>query len=95
MWKDVTSYSQNGDRTPKSWQLNLGDFRVTITCGHLYYPGEWVAHCDPFFREKKLDVEAVDQAKAKAISMVRERLERAVAALPQPAAAPLARPFNR
>lgn len=46
MWKDTTSYSQ-GDKERKqtTYTTESGRIRITITCAHIYYPGQWVMHC--------------------------------------------------
>ena len=87
-WKDSTSYSRGGDRTPMTWTLSANDFRITVTCGHIYYRGIWIAHCDPFFREYELGVKTKEAAQYKAIQMVRERLEKSLAALSPAVQAP-------
>lgn len=81
IWKDTTSYAQGKERIPTTWTLKLGDFNITVTCNHIYHKGNWIAHCDPFFRERELGVETKEEAQTKAVQMVRERLERALAAL--------------
>lgn len=81
-WKDVTGYSQGDkDRAPTSWSAYAGHFKISVTCSHVYYPGTWVAHAEPFFREFKLGVDSADAAKAKAVALVKEQLEAALLAL--------------
>ena len=80
-WKDTTGYSRNGDRIPTTWSLDAGDIRITVTCNHIYYKGEWIVRCEPFFEHKKLFVKTKEEAQTKAIAMVRVRLESALTAL--------------
>lgn len=80
-WKDATSYSRDRERVPTSWALDLGELRISITSGHLYYPGKWVMHCEPWFNTKELSVETKEEAQAKALAMVRQKVEKLTAAL--------------
>lgn len=83
-WKDCTGYSQGDrDRIPTSWQIIVGPLRVTVTCGHIYYKGKWIMHCDPFFREKPLgdDINGARDAQNRALAMVRSKLQEAQTAI--------------
>lgn len=46
-WKDATSYRQGerGKIEPRSWKMCIGEWRIWISCGHVYYPGEWIVTC--------------------------------------------------
>lgn len=48
-WKDTTSYSRDKARIPTTWSVNVAGIRITVTSSHLYYPGQWVVHCSPWF----------------------------------------------
>lgn len=81
-WKDTTSYSRDKERIPTTWSLDLGEgLHVTVTCGHIYFKGEWIAHCEPFFSKHQLHVDSKEQAQSKALKMVRQRLDRVMSAL--------------
>lgn len=41
-WKDVTSYSRGGDRTPRCWQMPDVPASFVVVYGHKYYPDKWV-----------------------------------------------------
>jgi hypothetical protein len=55
--------------------------QVTVTCGHIYYKGEWIARCEPFFNIRQLYVKTKEQAQSEALILVREKLQRINAAL--------------
>ena len=46
-WKDATSYSQGqyGRIDPTAWECVIEGIRIWVSCGHRYYPGEWVVTC--------------------------------------------------
>lgn len=46
-WTDATSYSQGqrGRVSPNSWECRIGDIRIWISTGHIYYPSQWVIRC--------------------------------------------------
>lgn len=48
-WKDTTSYQRDEPipRVPRAWSAKAGVFRIVITKGHIYHPGEWVMHVFP------------------------------------------------
>lgn len=88
-WKDVTSYSQ-GQREkiePTAWECRIEGIRIWVSCGHIYYPGQWIMNCDALDIDKKhlaatgeIPVSAV-LAKALRIAGItaRERSERLAA----------------
>ncbi len=84
-WKDTTGYSRGDtERVPTTWSLDTGDIRITVTCGHLYYKGSWVMHCDPWFNTYPLkiaDTATAIEAQRKALSLVRQRITTLVEAL--------------
>ena len=81
-WKDVTGYSQSDkERVPTSWSTSAGSIKISVTCSHIYYKGVWIAHAEPFFRERTLGVDSAGAAKAKAVALVKEQLEIALSAL--------------
>lgn len=84
-WKDISSFSQ-GDkqRIPYAWECQPhADLRITITRGHIDYPGKWVMHCYPWFTCRELKADPADLASAQAIAMelVRDRVAAISAAL--------------
>ncbi len=88
-WVDSTSYSQKepyGERKPRSWTLKLTrDIRVSVISEHIYYKGQWIVYCPPWFEQKTLDMPSdkftAEQAQAKAIELVRAEVEKINAAL--------------
>lgn len=78
MWKDVTNYrrGERGEKEPTGWATQSGNVSITITCGHIYYPGEWIMHC------RAIGVDtlplrpcgSVEEAKKKAIDIVKVTL---------------------
>jgi uncharacterized OB-fold protein len=82
MWKDITTYRQGQkERVPTSWEYSNGIIRISITCGHIYFPsGEWVMHC-PAIRmntyETKLPKETeLHIVQETAIRIVKDRLKK-------------------
>jgi|688.fasta_scaffold888678_2 hypothetical protein len=46
VWKDTTSYSRDSkEKIPTGFSTNVGECRITITCGHRDYKPSWVFHC--------------------------------------------------
>lgn len=83
-WKDTTSYSQNGDRAPKTWSMSAGDLTITVTSDHIAYRGTdtWVMHCRPWFDTRELKgVKAAEQAQEAALALVRSKIIETLAAL--------------
>jgi hypothetical protein len=54
-WKDATSYSQGqrGTINPTAWECSFAGVRIWVSCGHIYYPGEWVMNCDALDLDKR------------------------------------------
>lgn len=54
-WKDATSYSQGerGKIAPRAWESRIEGIRIRVTCGHIYYPGEWIMTNDDLGFDKK------------------------------------------
>lgn len=84
-WKDVTTYSrgERGVKEPTAFELDMGGgFRIWISCGHLYYPGEWVMKCHALGQTepKKLRaqnfVEGAREAKSVAASMANAKAQK-------------------
>ena len=47
IWADVTSYSQGerGKKPQTAFQSIVSGTLVWVSCGHRYYPNEWVFNC--------------------------------------------------
>ena len=77
-WTDTTSYSQGqrGKKTPTCWSWQSERLRITVTCGHIYVPGQWVMHCYPLGIDtlKLIDVVTKEHAQQKAIHIVKGHL---------------------
>ena len=83
-WTDTTSYSQGerGKKKPTSWSWYSKQLRITVMCGHVYAPGQWVMNCYPLGIDTfKLNVKTKEQAQQKAIRIVKSRLIEMVAEL--------------
>lgn len=74
-WQDVTSYSQNDTaREPRSWEFGAGAVRVIVTRQH-GIPGVWFLRCDGVgFACHTLTQAKIDDAKAEALGLVKNRL---------------------
>ena len=81
-WKDVTSFSRGAtDRTPRSWQIDLGKVRVVVT-RHIHYgPDVWLMRCDTFKIDKELVSKDIGFAKQEALDIVKGFLVIALEAL--------------
>jgi hypothetical protein len=78
-WEDVTSYSRDerGRIAPQSWEARFGDIRLCVT-RHRDYRG-WVMQCYGIcrsFRMHSLGIEDVEDAKAEAVTLLKEWLTR-------------------
>lgn len=75
MWKDTTSYSRGKERIPTIWTIKLGKLKLSVMNSHIYYPGEWVMTCEPFFITKELNVSTKEEAQAKALELIKEEVK--------------------
>jgi hypothetical protein len=82
-WEDATSYSRGSERVPKAWQTKpCDDLRIVVTCGHIYHPGEWVMHCQPWFSTYPLGgVKTAEEAQERALELVTKKVAAMAAAL--------------
>jgi hypothetical protein len=82
VWKDISSHSQGDtDRTPKTWRVNVDEFRITVTRHINYAPGDWLLICQPFAGMRRLAATEIESAKSEAIAFVRDRLQSALTEL--------------
>jgi len=80
-WKDTTGYSQNRERIPTTWTLQFAELSVTVTYSHIYFKGEWIASCEPFFLHRQLYVNTAEEAQEKAFRMVKQSLAKVLSTL--------------
>ncbi len=83
-WKDESSWSRNDvERTPKTWCFATEGLRIIVTRHRDYAPTDWVLRVHPsgIVGEQVLPVD-INDAKARALKIVREALERALEELP-------------
>lgn len=73
-WKDTTSYSRGGDRSPQTYTARVGKLRLVVT-RHRDYPGRWVADCPPFMRLHVLRSGTADEAKREALDILKIHIE--------------------
>ncbi len=85
-WKDITSYSRSDtDKTPKSWALKAGPFRLVVH-RHIHYgPNQWLATCPGVFEHQELESEDADRAKLEAELLLRTLLVTSIGHLGKPA----------
>ncbi|MBA7694085.1 hypothetical protein ES703_102687 [subsurface metagenome] len=84
-WTDTTSYSRDerGKKAPTCWSWQGERLHITVTCGHIYAPGQWVMHAWPLGIDIfKLNVKTKELAQEKAIRITRKCLTEMVAELP-------------
>lgn len=83
-WKDVTTYSRSDkERKPSAWALKIGKLRITVVRNHIYFRGQWVMHCSPFYNTHPLNVETKEQAQEKAMSLVIDEINKINVAIEQ------------
>lgn len=75
-WKDATPYSQGqrGRIDPTAWECAIEGTRIWVSCGHRYYPREWVVTCLHLGIDckqiGKIENLSADQARALALAVV-------------------------
>ncbi len=87
-WKDTSSYSQSDkEHIPNIWSLYVPGLRISVIRAHRYCPDSWCLTCAPWFDAWPLKlaptVENRDAAMAKAVEIVRKKLQDAIKELPQ------------
>jgi hypothetical protein len=75
-WKDSTSYSQGQkDRKPTAHTIRTEGLTITVTKGHIYYPGVWIMHCHQVgMKEIELGTETEEESKIEAVRLVKSKL---------------------
>ena len=79
VWKDSTSYSRDAkEKIPTSFSTNVGECRISITCGHRDYSPAWVFHCYELgFDTKYLGEElSAQEAAEKAVGICRNKAKK-------------------
>jgi hypothetical protein len=71
-WNDATSYSRDGNRTPRWWETKIASLRVSVGNSHIYYPtgDTWIMHCRPWFDTYVLKAKTEVEAKKEALELV-------------------------
>lgn len=77
-WKDSTSYSRDDKvRKPTSWTTEIGGLLITVSSGHIYYPGKWVMHCfEAGMDTVPVNAVSAETAQRMAVELVREKVEK-------------------
>lgn len=76
-WHDLSSWSRGDvDRTPKTWQVRVGLFRLIVTRRH-GLEGWFIEFADQFNYRKLNNIE-IEKAKEEAIVLVRDVLSSAL-----------------
>jgi hypothetical protein len=82
VWKDCTSYSRHGDRTPHWWETKLGKMRLSVGNSHIDFGvGTWLMKCSPWFETAILSAKTESEAKQEALDKVERELVAALAAI--------------
>ena len=78
VWKDCTTYSRDAkEKIPTAFETTIGGCRISITCGHIYYPGEFIFHCHKLgFDTKPLNVTDAQSAAEKAFGICRTTVQK-------------------
>jgi hypothetical protein len=74
-FKDITSHPHGAkDRTPKSWEAEIGCVRLRVT-RHIHYGADqWIATSVPYILDMELlQSKDIDEAKAEAIALLSAR----------------------
>lgn len=68
-WTDATSYSQGerGKKPQTAWATEINGVRIWVSCGHIYYPNEWVMRCTA------LGIDLVSLGKSEGVSSEQAR----------------------
>ena len=78
-WVDCTGYSRGQERIPTSWRRDMGGgLVIVVTCSHIYYKGEWIMHCEPWFNTKQLNILEngnADEAQRAALALVVSKVD--------------------
>jgi len=83
-WKDVTTYSRDDkDKCPHWWRAEIDHFHLSVGDRHIYYPkgDTWLLNCSPWYNAYPLKAKSFEDAKAEAISLVKERIKKILDAL--------------
>lgn len=77
-WKDATSYSRGDEkRIPTAFETHVGGMRVSITCKHIYYKGQWILFCNSLnFEAYLLKSKTAKEAAKEAILVCKEKAEK-------------------
>lgn len=57
------------------YRMKLGPLRLDVVHGHTDAPGKWIVRCEPLIYFKELDAATAEEAKDKALSLMREKIE--------------------
>jgi hypothetical protein len=72
-WKNITSYSQGQkDHPVETTEIRPSGFRIVVTRLR-GITGKWFLSCE-FFDRRQLTSEALEDAQAEAVALVKERL---------------------
>ena len=79
VWKDSTSYSRDTkEKIPTTFSTNVGECRISITCGHRDYRPAWVFHCYELGFDTKYLGEGLSaqEAAEKAVGICRDKAKK-------------------
>lgn len=77
-WKDISSYSKNEDRTPRTWEAHFGEFKLVLTRHIHHAPDVWVTSCDGLFDRLEMTNKDLHGAAQEAKRKLSTRLETAL-----------------
>ncbi len=82
VWVDSTTYSRDrAGQVATSFSAQCGPIRLDVTCGHIHYPGEWIGHAYPLFKERILSAKTREEAQDELVMAVRNWLTDAMAVI--------------
>lgn len=77
-WEDITSYSRGQtDRTPRSWSLGVGIFRVVVSRWIHGDKDKWYLSCDPLAERRELKAKDIIAAQEEALDLLWSAIEEA------------------
>jgi hypothetical protein len=74
-WRDQTSYSKNGSREPRTFQLAYGHFRLIVTRSIYNEENEWVIRQAELKIEQTSKYTEIEKAQQEAIELAAKKIE--------------------
>jgi hypothetical protein len=78
VWKDITNHSRNAvEKVPTVFETTIGECRIRIVVGHIYYPNTWIMNCYELnIKEKTLQCVTAEAPAQLAVFHCKEKVQR-------------------